>query len=89
MITRFPGRTNPKSAKFPLRLSDKTGSELTEQARYNLIIEHWQVKSKQANSWDTGRALPLKLQVLKAPSLVNLDCKLIMKSTLRENKCNF
>ena len=88
MIMRFFDRTNPKSAKFPLRLSDKTGSELTEQARYNLSIAHSQVKSK-ANSWDTGRALLLKLQVLKAPSLVNLDCKLIMKSTLRENKCNF
>jgi transposase len=43
----FSNRNTRKAATFQLRVSDKKGSELTETARSNLMIEHAHVKSKQ------------------------------------------
>ena len=47
MQKRFSDRNKRKAATFQLRVSDMKGSELTETARYNLMIEHALVKSKQ------------------------------------------
>ena len=41
----FSNRNKRKAATFQLRVSDKKGSELTETARSNLMIEHAHVKS--------------------------------------------
>ena len=48
MITLFKDRADSKAPTFRVRLSDKKGSELTETARSNIMIEHGLVSSKQA-----------------------------------------